>query len=92
MIEKLGPLNGHILVEHIDNHLGKTESGIFVVNNENARNATHRATVIKVNPLSALKPGDTIFYTVHTGGTEVRDGNKSYKFMREADLLASLSA
>lgn len=90
MLEKLQPLNGQLLVEHIDKSI-EQKGGLFIVNNENARNRAHTAKVIKSHPSSTLKPGQIVFYTVHTGGTEVRDGNKVYKFMREVDLLACLS-
>jgi co-chaperonin GroES (HSP10) len=90
LIDKIQPLNGQILIFHVDKSI-ESRNGLFIVNNENARNRTHEAIVMKTHPSAIVQPGQTVFYTVHSGGTEIRDEQgKTFRFMRESELLASL--
>lgn len=89
------PTPGNILIEPFENET-KTASGLYIPETANAEKPQKGKVLavgdeeILVNGLkkqSPVKIGDTVIYK-KWGGSEVKEGNKEYLFVKFEDILA----
>jgi chaperonin GroES len=92
----LQPLDDRILVERVQSE-EKTAGGILLP--DTAKEKPQRGKVIAVGPGKLRDTGDRTALSVKVGdevlfgryaGSEVKEGGKEYKVMRENDILAKI--
>lgn len=92
---KIKPLADRVLIRPLDEEK-KSPGGLFLVEGEKKPSTQGVVVVVgkgtKLRPITTVKVGDTVLYTVHSGAPLILEDGHEYLIMRETEISMVLKS